>query len=155
MVVVCARREGLIANLSRIACIGQVPAELQRKTEAAAYVLAKLLSITKNDTRGAEFYRIAADAYAEKGFANEINLHHQGGATGYKTRDWVAHPKSSEIVFPNQAFAWNPSITGTKAEETCLILNDKIEMLTQTSGFPTIPLEIDGREYSSPGILSL
>ncbi|HSK73219.1 MAG TPA: aminopeptidase P family N-terminal domain-containing protein, partial [Pyrinomonadaceae bacterium] len=42
LIVVCARREGLIANLSRIACVGQIPDELQRKTEAAGYVFAKL-----------------------------------------------------------------------------------------------------------------
>ena len=155
LIVVCAKREGLIANLSRIVCAGKVPDELKRKTEAAAYVFAKLLSETKIGKNGTELYRIAADAYSEKGFANEINLHHQGGATGYKTRDWTAHPKSAETVFPNQAFAWNPSITGTKAEETNLLVAGEIETLTRTVDFPSISVEIGGREYLSPGILSL
>ncbi len=155
LIVVCAKREGLIASLSRIICIGEIPSELKRRTEAAAYVFAKLLSETKPEKSGAQLYKIAADAYSEKGFADEINLHHQGGATGYKTRDWVIHPKSNEKVFPNQSFAWNPSITGTKAEETTILTNDKIENLTETSGFPQISIEIEGREYFSPDILSL
>lgn len=155
LIAVCARREGLIANLSRIVCIGAVPDELQRKTEAAAFVFAKLLSETKTGKTGAELYKIAAGAYAEKGFDDEINKHHQGGATGYKTRDWVIHPKSGEKVFQNQAFAWNPSITGTKAEETALISGDKVEIITATADFPAIAVEIKGREYLAPGILSL
>ena len=155
LIAVCARREGLIANLSRIICIGEIPSELKRKTEAAAYIFAKLLSETKPEKTGAELYKIAADAYAEKGFAGEINLHHQGGATGYKTRDWVIHLKSSEIVYNNQAFAWNPSITGTKVEETALFSDDCIEILTLTPDFPQISNEIDRREYLSPNILSL
>ena len=155
LIALCAKREGLIANLSRIICVGKIPAELKRKTGATAYVFAKLLVETKKGRSGAELYRIAADAYAETGFANEINLHHQGGATGYKTRDWVAHPQSNETVFPNQAFAWNPSITGTKTEETALVLNDETEIITATPNFPQVSLEINGKEFLSPSILSL
>lgn len=155
LIAVCGKREGLIANLSRIVCIGEVSDNLKRKTETAAYVFARLLSETKPGKTGAELYKIAADAYTEKGFADEINKHHQGGATGYKTRDWVIHPKSGETVFQNQAFAWNPSITGTKAEETALISGDKIEIITATDNFPAIAVETGGCEYLAPGILSL
>jgi Xaa-Pro dipeptidase len=156
LVVVCAKRGGLIASLSRIACVGEIPAELERRTEAASYVFAKLLSETKTGASGANLYRIAADAYREKGFAGEIHLHHQGGAAGYKTRDWTAHPASLETVKSNQAFAWNPSITGTKAEETYL-LNEagELENLTASPAFPSVSVEIGGREFLSPGILSL
>ena len=155
MVVVCAKRGGLIANLSRIACAGRIPDELKRKTEAVAYVFAKLLSKTKNGAGSAELYKIAADAYDEKGYGSEINLHHQGGATGYKTRDWVAHPASGEIVQANQAFAWNPSITGTKAEETAINFENGAEIITASPGWVQISVSVEGREYLSSGILSL
>lgn len=155
LIVVCAKREGLITSLSRIVCVGAVSGELRRKTEASAYVFAKMLDATKTGTTGAEIYKITAEAYAEKGFAAEINLHHQGGATGYKTRDWVAHPQSKDEVFPNQAFAWNPSITGTKAEETALVLENEIEIITATPNFPSFSVEINGKTFHSPDILSL
>jgi Xaa-Pro dipeptidase len=155
LIAVCAKRAGLIASLSRIACVGEIPVELQRRTEAVAYVFARFLSATKPGASGAEIYKIVADAYAEKGFGDEINRHHQGGAAGYKSRDWVAHPASSEIVQKNQAFAWNPSITGTKAEETVLEVEDGLEYLTASPNFPRIRIEIDGQEFFAPGILSL
>ncbi len=155
LIAVCARREGLVANLSRIACIGEIPDELRIKTEAAAYVFARLLSESITGKSGAELYKVAAAAYAERGYANEINLHHQGGATGYKTRDWVAHPTSGEKVFRNQAFAWNPSITGTKVEDTFLNSIDGFEIITQSTNFPQIETKMNERKILSAGILSL
>ena len=155
MLVTCAKRRGLITSLSRIVCVGIVSDELKQKTAATAYVNACLLAATRPGSTGAELYKIAADAYAARDFANEINRHHQGGAAGYKTREWVAHPKSGDVVRPNQAFAWNPSITGTKVEETCIASENGIEMITASPNFPQIASTVNGREYLSPGILSL
>jgi len=155
LIAACARREGLIANLSRIACVGEIPAELKRRTEATAYVFARLAAATKAGASGAELYKIAAHAYAEKGFAGEIDRHHQGGATGYKTRDWAAHPNSAETVRKNQAFAWNPTVAGTKTEETFIISDDSLEIITASPNFPQARIETDGREIVLPDVLSL
>ena len=155
MLVVCTRRGGLIVSLTRIVCAGEVPAELRRRTDACARVNASLLAATRPGTTGAELYRTAARAYAEAGFAGEEHLHHQGGAAGYRTRDWVAHPASTEVVRDGQAFAWNPSITGTKAEETCLASETGVEVLSASPGWPQITTALGGREYLSPDVLSL
>jgi antitoxin VapB len=155
LIVVCARRHGLVASLSRMICAGDVPPELQRRTEAAAAVNAALYSATVVGSTSSELYTVAASAYAAQGFGDEINKHHQGGACGYRTRDWVAHPDGGEVVRHHQAFAWNPSITGTKTEETTILGEDGLEIITASEGFPTIPTFVGGREYLSPGILSL
>jgi antitoxin VapB len=155
MIVVCAKRGGLIVSLSRIVCVGKIPDQLRLRTNACASVNAKLLAGTKLGISGAELYKIADEAYSKEDFAGEINLHHQGGATGYKTRDWLAHPGSQEKVQINQAFAWNPSIAGTKTEETCISFADHTEIITTTPDFPQIAVEIDGCNYLSPDILSL
>ena len=155
LLVTCAKRHGLIASLSRMVCFGDVPAELRERTDAAAFVNATLWSATRPGATAAELYRLAADAYTKVGFADEINLHHQGGAAGYKTREWVAHPKSGEIVKENQAFAWNPSIAGTKVEESTIVKGEGYETITTSSDFPAITTSIDGHEHHSPGILSI
>lgn len=154
LAVTCAKRHGLIASMSRIITIGEPDGELKRKTEAAAYVNAALLNATRPGATGAGLYKVAADAYAAHGFAEDINHHHQGGAAGYKTRDWVAHPQNAEIVQPDQAFAWNPSITGTKVEDTTIVTADGIEIVTPSPLFPQIESIIDGRSYLSPGVLT-
>ncbi len=156
MIVVCARRRGLIASLTRILCAGSVPDDLRSRTRAIAEVNASLLAATKPGASGTELYEIAARAYNDAGFPGEEHLHHQGGAAGYRTRDWVAHPACTERVQDSQAFAWNPSITGSKIEETCIATNEGIEIITTTPGWPSILVESDSdAEYLLPDVLSL
>jgi Xaa-Pro dipeptidase len=155
LIAACARRHGLIVSLTRIVCVGAVPDELARRTEAAARVNAALHSATVPGARAADLYNVAERAYAEAGFPEEIHKHHQGGACGYRTRDWVAHPANQQAAVLHQAFAWNPSITGTKTEETGIITENGFEVITATEDFPQIVTNFNGREFCSPGIFSL
>ena len=155
MLVTCARRQGLVASLSRIVSAGEVSEELKRRMLASARVNAGLLAATRPGAVGSDLYKVAADAYAAEGFPGEENLHHQGGAAGYRTRDWVAHPASGEIVQEQQAFAWNPTVTGSKAEETCIASAEGVEVITKSPDWPQITVPVEGREYLSPDVLAL
>lgn len=155
MIVVCARRKGLVASLTRIVCSGAVPEELSRRTQATARVNAKLFAASTPGVAGRELYEVAARSYRDEGFPGEERLHHQGGAAGYRTRDWVAHPGQTEQVQLQQAFAWNPSITGSKVEETGIVFPEGIEIITATPDWPSIPSELEGRAYRFPDVLSL
>jgi Xaa-Pro aminopeptidase len=155
MIVVCARRHGLIVSLTRIVCAGTVPEELKRRTHATAHVSAELFVATRPGINGRKLYDAAARAYRAEGFPGEEKLHHQGGAAGYRTRDWVAHPQCADKVQEHQAFAWNPSITGTKVEETIIAFEGRIEVITTTPGWPSIPIEVEGHAYVFPDVLSL
>jgi Xaa-Pro aminopeptidase len=77
------------------------------------------------------------------------------GATGYRSREWVAHPASLETVRSTQAFAWNPSITGTKVEETILVCGERIEVLTASPDWPAIPLSVRGHSLLAPDVLTI
>jgi Xaa-Pro aminopeptidase len=138
MVVVCAERHGLVVALSRIVSAGPIDNALRDRTRSTARVFERLLGATRDGTSGAELFETAARAYEEVGFAGEEQRHHQGGAIGYRSREWVAHPRSEERVMPRQAFAWNPSITGAKIEDTVLLVNGEIEVITATPSWPTI-----------------
>lgn len=155
MLVTCARRRGLVASLSRIVGAGVIEEDLRRRMLGSARVNAKLLAATRPGAVGSELYRVAADAYAEEGFPGEELKHHQGGAAGYRTRDWVAHPASTETVRTDQAFAWNPTVTGSKAEETCIASAEGVEVITKSPDWPQIPVRVGGREYLTPDVLAL
>lgn len=155
MVVVCAERHGLIVALSRIVARGTAPETLGDRTRAAARVFGRLLAATQPGVTGSDLYRVAARAYEEAGFAHEERKHHQGGAIGYRSRDWIAHPRSSETVSNRQAFAWNPSITGTKIEDTTLAIDGRIEILTSSPEWPSIPLQVGAQTVHAADILVL
>jgi Xaa-Pro dipeptidase len=98
-------------------------------------------------------FDVAVDGYRAAGFAGEEQLHHQGGATGYRAREWVAHPRSQEVVQARQAFAWNPSITGTKIEDTALLVDGRVELITSTPGWPSIEMSVQGRTLLAADVL--
>ena len=153
MVVVCAERHGVIVALSRIVVVGTPTETFSARMRATAEVYAQLVDATRPGTTGAELYEVAVRAYAEAGYPGEERQHHQGGATGYRSREWVAHPRSTEIVSPRQAFAWNPSITGTKIEDTTLVIDGRVELLTGTPGWPQIPLAVKGDAWHAAAAL--
>lgn len=155
MVVACARREGLIVALTRIVWAGPVPEEIRRRTRAAAEVNARLLAATRPGVTGRELFAVAARAYEELGFPGEELRHHQGGPCGYQSRDWIASPAAGETVVSPQAFAWNPSVTGTKVEETWIVDEGNAERITATPDWPVLEIESGARVYSIPDVTSL
>jgi antitoxin VapB len=153
MLNLCARRSGLVVSITRFVHFGAVPAELPAAFEAAAQINAALQHATRNGALSAEIFAAAERAYATVGAADEIEKHHQGGPCGYAERDWVITPHGTERVTAPQAFAYNPSLRGAKAEDTVLLADNKIEVLTATPELPTIEATVEGVTYRSAGVL--
>lgn len=153
MLNLCSRKWGLAISITRFVHFGSLPAELGARFKSAARVNAALLDATKVGATSAELFRVAQAAYAAEGFPGEERFHHQGGPTGYGEREWVATPNGKETVVDNQAFAWNPSIRGGKAEDTVILRDGKIEWLTATAELPVIEAEVNGKVYPAAGVL--
>ena len=155
MVVVCAERDGLIVNMTRFIYFGLIPQELKEKLYAVAKVDASFILNTKIDVKIADIFQNTINTYEEVGYPDEWKFHHQGGATGYETRDYIATPNSLQIVQPNQAFAWNPSIKGVKSEDTILITEKGYEIITEDSDWPKIEINYQSNKIARPAILQL
>lgn len=155
MVVVCARRHGLVANLTRCVHFGEPPSELRERFEAVTNVDAQMIASTRIGTPISQIFDRCVDAYREVGFDGEWKHHHQGGATGYVEREYVATPDIDETVLDGQAFAWNPSIQGSKSEDTVLVTEaDGVESITQPGpDWPTVVHTVDQSEIARPGLL--
>jgi len=153
MLNLCSRKWGLAISITRFVHFGELPAELGARFKAAAQVNAALLDATRVGATSAQLFRVAQDAYAAEGFPGEEQFHHQGGATGYGEREWVATPDGTQTVVNHQAFAWNPSIRGGKAEDTVILRDDQIEWLTATPELPVIEAGVNGKVYPAAGVL--
>lgn len=155
MLVLCGRKWGLVCSITRLIYFGTLPQELQRKQAALAAVDATYLAGTRPHTKLRDVLAQAQESYRLGGFSEEWRLHHQGGPAGYEAREYLATPGSEDEVHENQVFAWNPSITGTKMEDSVLVGAEDNIVLTTISDWPTIPVEIGGRVYERPAILEV
>lgn len=155
MLVTCGRKWGLIASATRMVHFGQIPEKLRKKHDACTKVDAALIAGTKEGVQLSQLLNTAVQEYTMSGYKDEWRLHHQGGPTGYQTRDFLATFSSLEKVRANQAFAWNPSITGTKTEDTIIATDDGPVVLTSTGQWPTVTHEIEGLELERPDILTM
>lgn len=153
MLVIGAVRHGLGVFATRMVHFGEPPAELREKHVACCYVDAAFNLSTVPGAEVAEIFRRGMAAYEESGFADEWRLHHQGGATGYAPREYKGTAGSAESVLENQPFAWNPSIAGTKSEDTIIATADGPVFLSQPAGWPTLEVTYEGATLQRPDIL--
>lgn len=122
MLVISAERGGLYANLTKLVELEEPAPDLARRKIACDEILRRMREeATRPGRTLAQAFDDCRRFYAEAGFPDEWKLHHQGGSTGYASREVIATPATADEIVPGQAFAWNPSITGAKSEETFLL----------------------------------
>ena len=153
MIVMCGRRHGLICSVTRMVHFGKLSDELRRKHDACCAVDAAFnLGSRPGITLGACLQN-AQSVYKETGFPDEWQLHHQGGTAGYNGRDKIAVPGDQTKIQPNQALAWNPSISGTKSEDTIIARKDRIDVICPPVKWPTVKAQWKGKTLKRADIL--
>jgi Xaa-Pro aminopeptidase len=144
MVVVCARRHGLWANLTRFVASRTLTAAERDAQQRLLRVEAAFLDATRPGGLVRDAFAAGTAAYGANGFdPEEWRKHHQGGPTGYLSRDHLATPACAEPVEDAQAFAWNPSVPGLKVEDTVLATAAGPEVITLDPAWPL--QDVDGR----------
>ncbi len=141
MLVVCGRQDGLVCSITRFVHFGRLPDDLTHKSQALAGIDGAMIVATRPGRSLGEIFQIAIDNYAHAGYPDEWQLHHQGGPAAYEPREYYATPGSTDLVSEGQAYAWNPSITGSKSEDTILVGEKGNEILTEIPGWPTISVK--------------
>lgn len=157
LVSITAERAGLYASLTRTV-VFDAPAWLKRRHRAAARIETTALAatqaaargeLTDDDTAGddtaGDVFAAIQEAYAAVGHEEGWRTGQQGGAAGYDSHEWIATPDSEEPVTAPMGYAWCPSVEGARSEDTYLVTDDRIEVLTKTGQWPTLEASaVDG-----------
>lgn len=125
LLVLCAEWRGLYVALTRQGWVaGACDDETRRRFAAARAVESAMHDATVPGRTLGEVLAVGIEAYAKAGYPDEWRLLHQGGTIAYRGRETLATPGEPEVVDPGMAFAWNPSVTGAKVEDTLLLRGD-------------------------------
>jgi len=150
---ICGRKWGLVVAVTRLVHFGPLPKEIRKRQDVAARVYATFLVNTRPGVPVARIFEKALQAYAKAGYPDEWMNHHQGGAIGYQERDYIAYPGCPQVVQVRQAFAWNPTLEGAKAEDTFLVFKKGQEVITRAPDWPYQKVEVEGQVVEVPDIL--
>lgn len=141
---ICAKRNGLIASVTRIVTFGSVTDQMVSDYTSIFKVEAALLDATVVGKPFSDPINAAIAAYPLNGFdGDEWTKHHQGGPTGFLPRDWPANQSSTRLIAPNQPIAWNPTGKGWKAEDTLVATDSGVKLLSNDPDWPSF--EVNGR----------
>lgn len=153
MLVICAEKWGLVANVTRFVHFGELPANLQENKIKLAKIDVMMNTSTRPGVKVKDVFNVGLKAYAEAGFPEDWRLLHQGGLTGFASREYLANMHTEDVVKVNQAFAWNPAIRGIKSEDTILVGEEENKFLTHTGSWDYIQVKHEGKIYHRPNIL--
>ncbi|HAF61546.1 MAG TPA: peptidase M24 [Anaerolineaceae bacterium] len=153
MVILCGRKWGLVCSITRLVHFGPLPDEVKRKSLATALIDAAMIAASRPGKTLADVFRIAQNEYEYAGYAGEWQKHHQGGLAGYEPREITATPFTLHPVKVNQVFAWNPTITGAKSEDTILISENENEILTEIPGWSYEEIQIGDQLIRRPMVM--
>ncbi|MFB6223904.1 MAG: M24 family metallopeptidase [Haloarcula sp.] len=150
---VTAQRDGLYVSTTRAVAFDP-PEWFAERTRKAARVetsaLAATQAVGRDGKSAGDVFTAVQDAYAEVGWEGEWRNHHQGGAAGFAGREWIATPgHEADVVLP-QGYAWNPTIAGAKSEDTYLVSDDDVELLSSTGDWPTETVAAVGYDLELP-----
>ncbi|WP_409295781.1 M24 family metallopeptidase [Peribacillus sp. SCS-26] len=153
MIVICAEKGGLVANVTRFVHFGELSQEIKENKQKLVSIDLAMNTATRPGAAIKDILQGGFDAYSEVGHGDDWRFLHQGGPTGYASREFLATPGVEGIVQVNQAFAWNPAIRGIKSEDTLLVGEEGNEFMTHTGEWVYIKAEHEGRAYLRPDIL--
>jgi Xaa-Pro aminopeptidase len=137
MAVVCARRDGLVANITRWVRFDSGTAEELDAEARIAAVEADIFDATVPGSRLHGIFGEIKAAYVRHGFgAEQWEQHHQGGPAGYAGRDPRVTAAATDAVVVNQPFTWNPSGPGVKIEDTVQLTGSGLKVLTVDERWP-------------------
>ena len=153
MCCVNARYKGLITTITRLMHFGRPQPELAEQFAQNLEIENRMIAATRVGEPMVLGFKAALDGYRRIGRPDEWLLHHQGGSMGYYARDIKVVAETKDLVQDQQAFCWNPSITGTKTEDGFIATTHGPVMISHPVVFPQVCQEIDGVQFVRPGML--
>jgi Xaa-Pro aminopeptidase len=153
MVVICAQRWGLILNMTRLAHFGAIPEEVSSRYDALHQVDMAYIAASTPGSSMKDIFAAGSAEYAKRGFRDEELKHYQGGTCGYLTREQGLHPANGYVIKEGEIIAHNPTITGTKIEDSIMVKDNGFEVLTLSKDWPARDIEYGGITLRRPEIL--
>jgi antitoxin VapB len=141
-------RGGLHVVLSRTLCLARPTTAFLEKFGQGLATAARLCQETRaGDTLGAVVQRALPQP--------PVHLAGLGGITGYAYPEHEARASSTWKLGSGQALVWSVASAGARTENTYVLGDAGLEIVTATEGWPRRSVRADGKSYDMPDLLQL
>ncbi|WP_156158185.1 M24 family metallopeptidase [Gordoniibacillus kamchatkensis] len=155
VISVCAARGGLVVSQTRSVHLGRPDPELVQRHHDASFIAAQLIAHTVPGAELKQLFELGLTAYRQLGWPEEWRKHTIGGKTGYRTREFSVGPDTVGQVNIGTAWGWNPTVAGTKSEDTVLVGDNGPVVLGEDARWPQLAFDIDGKTWNRPAIYTI
>ncbi len=150
-----AEKDGLSISLTRAVHIGKTPDWLDERQSAVNYIEASYYAHAEGGVSLKDLLECGKKAYSEVGYPDEWKIHTQGGIIAYAPRECILTEGSDYVLKDNNALSFNPTIEGVKAEDVCILQNNRIDQLSVDLNWPHEEIYVNGKKYVTSKILEL
>ena len=147
------RRNGLVICMTRYVYFERPSDALLKQYQDTQLIDCTYMGASQPGRKYSDALREGQAQYEKLGYGDEFSKHHQGGPIGYAGRDYRVDFNTNGPIAEHQAFCWNPSITGTKSEDTVICTSNDIIPVTCPVLFPKTRIVVDNRVFIRPAIL--
>lgn len=153
-VSICARKRGLVVSATR-SVLFERDKNLLDQHKQNCYIDAIAISNSKPGVKLNYVFEKIKQAYTEVGKPYEWMLHHQGGLAGYNAREIIANEFTDYELSIGNVLAWNPTITGTKSEDTIALTKEGMKIISylENSDWPYVEFKMDGILIKRPDLI--
>ncbi|QDT53307.1 Metallopeptidase family M24 [Caulifigura coniformis] len=147
------RRHGLHVGVARTVCFNSPPQELLDWHQHASLVQATGIYFSRAHWSLGDVWTRIARIYEKFGEAEEWRAAEQGEVIGYAPVEHLIVPRSERQLPAGSAIFWHPSVRSSAVGDTVLVREGRVEMLTQTDSWPTLPIAVKNDPVPQPAIL--
>ncbi|MBL8813327.1 MAG: M24 family metallopeptidase [Planctomycetaceae bacterium] len=148
-----ARRWGLHCAVSRTVCLNEVPQDLWAAHQKALLMHATGIFFSRSGQQLKDVWPKVQRIYEKFGLPSEWQLSDQADVMGYRLPEHQLTPGSEfELQAPTPLF-WHPGVAAAMPGDTVLVQNGGCEILTGSTAWPDLRVQVKGHDVTCPGLL--
>ncbi len=148
-----AKRWGLHVAVSRTVCLNQVPDELWEAHKKAVLIHATGMYFSRTGRKLKDVWPKVRRIYDKFGMPTEWQLADQAEIIGYRAMEHQLTPDSEYELQAPTAMYWHPGINAALPGDTILIMPGGCEIVTKSSVWPQLRVQLKGHDISCCGLL--
>ena len=148
-------RHGLNVAAARTVSFGEPGQDLKGACHRALLVQATAMYFSQPNWELDEVWKRVARIYEKFGCREEWHEAPQGELIGYEQCEVPVVPASEFRLEPRMMLHWHPSIGPALTGDTVLVGSEQHELLTTTTDWPQVTIEVKGMPLRRPDILRL